>query len=390
MNNCPKCGSLLFAGDIVCKTCGEPVSNTSNVVSAPVVTPMDSVTPAIPEIPLAPVDTNIQAVASVPLEPLTYPAPLTNEVPNPSVSMDSSFQTVSPIPAVPVEASMAPIAPVMSGDSIAPVSPASPVVPETQIPIPMQANVNVPSPNLGSQVAPAVPIPTSNIGAKKPKRVKKQKAPKMLAPKIPLTEEQKWNRIFFWVVVVVTLIALGVMSYFMYQMFSGNNNPEETNIAENAKEYHYEGFDLYITDDLYAEVYDHEFYVGDISNSWSAIMTLEIGTYNTLVSNKQQLVDYFAEMGYEASDPVEKEISGTAFVTTEVMMGTKNVLVAYAKANGTKLFGIVLENESGEYTDADLKPIGTILSTMKYVGPTFELPDGFQLDLFKETFTVAE
>lgn len=119
-------------------------------------------------------------------------------------------------------------------------------------------------------------------------------------------------------------------------------------------------------------------------------MTLQTGTYNTLVSNKSQLIDYFKDMGYEATEPIEKEISGTSFVKMEVMMGSKNVLVAYAKANGTKLFGIVLENETGEYTDDDLRVLGKLLSTTKYVGPEYSLPEGFQLDLFKETFMVAE
>ena len=60
-------------------------------------------------------------------------------------------------------------------------------------------------------------------------------------------------------------------------------------------------------------------------------------------------------------------------------------------ANGTKLFGIVLENEEGDYSNDDcLKPIGNILSTMKYTGPTYSLPEGFQLDSFIETFNVAE
>jgi len=212
--------------------------------------------------------------------------------------------------------------------------------------------------------------------------------------KDPAKREKIINRIFFILILLVSLVALGLLSYFMVKLFSNENIAVGKKVSETAKEYHYEGFNLYIEDkdkdgkNIHAEIYENEFYVG--TDSWTALMTLQTGTYNNLVSNKSQLVDYFKDMGYEATNPEEKEISGTAFVKMEVMMGSKNILVAYAKANGTKLFGIVLENETGEYTDDDLKVIGTILSTSKYVGPKYSLPEGFKLNQFKDTFMVAE
>ena len=212
--------------------------------------------------------------------------------------------------------------------------------------------------------------------------------------KDPAKREKTINRIFFILILLVSLVALGLLSYFMVKLFSSENITVGKKVSETAKEYHYEGFNLYIEDkdkdgkSIHAEIYENEFYVG--TDSWTALMTLQTGTYNNLVSNKSQLVDYFKDMGYEATNPEEKEISGTAFVKMEVMMGSKNILVAYAKANGTKLFGIVLENETGEYTDDDLKVIGTILSTSKYVGPKYSLPEGFKLNQFKDTFMVAE
>ena len=212
--------------------------------------------------------------------------------------------------------------------------------------------------------------------------------------KDPAKREKIINRIFFILILLVSLVALGLLSYFMVKLFSNENIAVGKKVSETAKEYHYEGFNLYIEDkdkdgkNIHAEIYENEFYVG--TDSWTALMTLQTGTYNNLVSNKSQLVDYFKDMGYEATNPEEKEISGTAFVKMEVIMGSKNILVAYAKANGTKLFGIVLENETGEYTDDDIKVIGTILSTSKYVGPKYSLPEGFKLNQFKDTFMVAE
>ncbi len=219
----------------------------------------------------------------------------------------------------------------------------------------------------------------------------------MAVPPEPVKEENselkalKFKKITFIIVLIMSVIILVLTAVFMNKIISSNKDTGENKISENAKEYHYEGFDLYIDDDYYAEIYEGELYVGSKDSSWSAVMTLQTGTYNTLLSNKSQLIDYFKQMGYETTEPMEKEISGTSFVKMEVMMGTKNVLVAYAKANGTKLFGIVLENESGDYSNDDiLRPIGNILSTMKYTGPTYSLPEGFQLDSFIETFNVAE
>ncbi len=275
-------------------------------------------------------------------------------------------------------------------------------LPVTPIDLPV---AETPSVDLAVAVPPVIPegMPTSleamampvdnNLGVQPeaPGGIPAQPIPEPVKEEDPELKALKFKKITFIIVIIMSIIILALTAFFMNKIIVNGKGTGENKINESAKEYHYEGFNLYIEDDYYAEIYEGELYVGDKDSKWSAVMTLQTGTYNTLLSNKSQLIDYFKQMGYETTEPVEKEISGTAFVKMEVMMGTKNVLVAYAKANGTKLFGIVLENEEGDYSNDDcLKPIGNILSTMKYTGPTYSLPEGFQLDSFIETFNVAE
>ncbi len=342
MNNCPKCGTPLIPGTVTCPNCGEPVNNNS---PEPMMAPM------------APAPT----VAQSPNPAMAVPPTALNPY---NVGADMNAQTMPQ--------AAQPIAPTAPMPAAAPNGmPVQPGIDTTQtaameMPGTLPTTPEVPTPSTGEAVPPMS------------EEEKKEKRDKVA------------NRVIFIIVLIVSLVALAVMYFFMTKMFSGKNQIEDKKELENVKEYHYEGFYLYVPDDLYAEVYDGDFYIGDKENAWSAMMTLGVGTYNILVSNKSQLVSYFANMGYECTDPVEKEISGTAFVMTEVMMGTKNVLVAYTKANGTHVFGIVLENESGEYTDESLRPIGTMIASMTFEGPKYKLPAGFRLDEFKNTFIVAE
>ena len=358
MSNCPKCGTPISLGERFCPACGEPVQNinhfntfngTMPTIGREEIGEPIAINPLMPEIPDIVKSQEMPVVATTP--------------------------EISDIPTIP-EVSEPSIADILGGQDI-------PSMPEiSEIPIIQEDSMmsdlpidtlETPTLDMVSDIA-IEPMKNSNHGSFQSK---------------DSASSLKFNKVMLVAIVVVSILAILLMGFFMMRMFSNNNQPS-TNFLESAKEYHYEGFNLYVPDGIYAEIYEGDFYVGD-KDSWSAMMTLQSGVYNTLVSNKSQLIDYFEGMGYEVSlEPTEREISGTAFIKMEVVIGTKNVLVAYAKANGTKLFGIVLEKESGEYTDDDLKTIGTILSTMNFTGPNYQLPDGFQLDSFIGSFTLAE
>ena len=82
-------------------------------------------------------------------------------------------------------------------------------------------------------------------------------------------------------------------------------------------------------------------------------------------------------------------VSGMGFVTTEVLIGSQNVLVAYAKASGTKVYGILYVNELLTYDNNSLKTVGEILASSTNGGEISTMPAGFSVEMFEQTFEVA-
>lgn len=253
-------------------------------------------------------------------------------------------------------------------ESIAPVSAETPMVDAPFLP-------SLGNDGTNASIAPAIPnlIPT--------------------APGVMPTVKKEapvGSRTSILVVIIFSLLSLAAMVWFGYILLAHSNAKEKDLGIQNTREFAYEGFSLYLPDNLVAEIIDGEFFVADKENTWSAVITLQYGSFNTLVSNKSQLTDYYETFGYISEDPKEKEIHGTRFVTMEVSMGAEKVLVAYARATGTQIFGIILTNEEHEYEDSSLAEIGKLLATSKYNGPTYTWPEGFTVDMFRETFKAAE
>ena len=233
MSNCPKCGAPLTPGVTACPNCGEPVNMNS---PEPVTAPMAA-------------------------DPMVALDPLNN-----------TGVTSEPVSVPPVAENPVPTAPAPEAVTAAPATPLQPM-----------GMVENPMPGV-----PEFPMDTTSLDAGMPVPTQESPIPPLSLEEEKAKKEKKANIIMFVIVLVVSLLALALMCFFMIRMFSGKNQVEDKKTLENVKEYHYEGFYLYVPDDLYAEVYDSDFYIGDPENSWSAIMTLGVGTYNTLASNKSQ------------------------------------------------------------------------------------------------------
>ena len=253
-------------------------------------------------------------------------------------------------------------------EAITPVSAGTPIAEEPVLP-PLGSDIT------NASVAPAIPnlIPTA------PGIIPSAKKEVVVGSKSSLM-----------IVIIFSLLSLAVMVWFGFIILENSDNKEKDLGIQNTREYTYEGFSLYLPENLVAEIVDGEFFITDKENTWSAVITLQPGAFHNLVSNKSQLTDYYESFGYISEDPNEKEIHGTRFVLMEVSMGAEKVLVAYAKATGTQIFGIILTNEAHEYSDSSLADIGKLLATSKYNGPTSAWPEGFTVDMFKETFKIAE
>ena len=160
----------------------------------------------------------------------------------------------------------------------------------------------------------------------------------------PEEKEKEFNKIVTITIIVISLVALVVTSFFLIKIFSKSEETSNEKVVV-TREYTYEGFNFFLPEGIVASVEKDEFVIRATDETWSAVITIQDGTYNTLVSNKEQISSYFENYGYVVTPVEAKEVSGTSFLTTEVLMGSENVLVAYAKASGTKVYGIIYTND---------------------------------------------
>jgi hypothetical protein len=400
MNNCPKCNSPLLPSTKACPSCGEVLSSSGDSFTfdyntlysggnepvqqvEPVPVPTVAEVPGMPvvevNVPIVPETQNISQGVSVPVVPIEAPIALPAEQ-----MMEQQMPVVPATPELaipvepttitqPVETQMAPEIPGMAVDPLG-VPAVNPVMAQPMMPaVPSLDNSVMPEPI----VTPMVPMMDNSY------------TPPVLPSPGVQVDESKSSKMVFIGVSVISLIAIVAMLFFMIKMFSKDETKEQNQIGK-ATQYNYEGFEFYLPDNVVADVVNGEFVLSAVDTKWHATVTMQSGSYNTLVSNKAQLKSYYEKLGYVVTDAEEKEISGTAFVTMEVTMGSDKVLVAYSKASGIKLFGIVFKNEAEEYDNDSLKDIGKILSTMNFTGHKYNLPEGFTIDMFKETFKVAE
>lgn len=391
MKFCPKCGSAIMPGNNMCTNCGEVFNN--NLSSGEIISnqsveqPMQPVAPSMDGINMAPPQPAVEQPVLIPPQdintgaqmPLPAVEPMQPEIdmnamtPEVPIVIDTVQQEVVPtnLPVQPQPVENV-VPSVQVGEPVVPVAPTpvESVMPPTPEPVPLAPT-------------PIVEQPVAQINeANKEEKIEK----KVLTPE---EKEKKANRIITILIIVISLLAIAVTVLFLFKVFSAKEESTNSKVVLTTQ-YNYEGFDFFLPEGVVASVEKDEFIIRDTEETWSAVITIQDGTYNTLVSNKAQLSSYFENYGYVATEAEIKEVSGTSFITTEVLMGSKNVLVAYAKASGTKIYGIVYVNELGTYDNYSLKVVGEVLASAIHSGYDDALPEGFTIDMLKETFEVAK
>lgn len=387
MKFCPKCGSAIMPGSNNCPNCGELFNNS---VSIPVQEPQainsnNMVAPLPVEVPLAPLPVAAPPVVEQPIPVMSAPI-IENQVIEQPVNVEP--------PMAPVEVSPVIAQPVVDE---APIE--QPVMAQT---VPVEVHFEpAPANVVEQQVVSTEPVIVPEPVAQAPEAVVPPMAP-IIEPKVetsvpveekktltPEEKEKKFNKIITIFIITIAVLALAVTAFFLIRVFGKQEESSNTKVILTTQ-YTYEGFDFFLPEGVVASVENDEFIIRDTEETWSAAITIQDGTYNTLVSNKAQISSYFENYGYVATEAEEKEVSGTSFVTSEVLMGSKNVLVAYAKASGTKIYGIIYVNELGTYDSYSLKVVGEILASAINRGYDNAMPEGFTIDMFKETFEVAK
>ena len=362
MKFCPKCGSAIMPGNNMCTNCSEVFNNNLSSVEVAssqsvVEQPVTSVVPSIDGINMAQPQSAVETIVETPSQTI-------------NVGVQMPLPAVEPIQ---TENNMN----VMTPDVPTVIDAVQTEVVPTNLPVQPQPVENVVAP------IPIVEQPVAQINDVNKEEKSEKKA---LTPE---EKEKKVNRIITISVIVISLLAIIITVLFLLKVFSTKEESTNSKVVVTTQ-YNYEGFDFFLPEGVVASVEKDEFIIRDTEETWSAVITIQDGTYNTLVSNKAQLSSYFENYGYVATEAKTKEVSGTSFITTEVLMGSKNVLVAYAKASGTKIYGIVYVNELGTYDNYSLKVVGEVLASAIHSGYDDALPEGFTIDMLKETFEVAK
>ena len=353
MNFCSKCGSTVMPNSNVCPNCGEQVAFMNNTM------------PQMME-------------QSLPIQEVSMQAP--QMAPMPEVSAVTNMQVMPP---------SAPEFPQPETLVAEPVVPAMPVIANEPV-VQVAAEPITPSTDQQVSAAPVLPAtPEVQTMVQQLEKNEKEKKPKKEKVELsPEEKEKKFNKIITITIIAISIIAMVIMAFFMYKALFVK---EETrgNEIKNATQYSYEGFEFFLPEGTVASVEKGLFVIKAKDSSWSAIITIQEGSYDTLVSNKSQISGHFEELGYVSGETVENEVSGMGFVTTEVLIGSQNVLVAYAKASGTKVYGIIYINELGTYDNYSLKTVGEILASSINSGEIGTMPAGFTIEMFEQTFSVA-
>lgn len=377
MKFCPKCGSLTILDNGICANCGEVVSdvNQEHSQNAFVSQPIEQLTPMVEQSQVVSVTTSNPEIPTLSTPP--------QSVATPTIALDSvTLGTDTELQSIPDtnDSLMISAASVIENETVV----------ETQPTVPIAESQELIEPE-PSQIIESVPSTESELVVEKVQDSSKddRKVKKEVIILTPEEKEKKFNRIITISVIVVSLIAIVVTSTFMLNALSKQETKNE-NMVTTTTEYSYEGFKFFLPNDVLGSIEEGSFVIKDTDNTWSAVITIQDGAYNSLVSNKSQISGYFETFGYVSGAVEEKEVSGTSFVTTEILVGSKNVLVAYAKASGTKLYGILYTNELGTYDDYSLKVVGEILSSTINSGYDTSIPEGLTIDMFKQTFEVAK
>lgn len=147
-----------------------------------------------------------------------------------------------------------------------------------------------------------------------------------------------------------------------------DNKNDDSSSVNNTSNYtvKFKGFTFKIPTNLVYETEIDSILLGDEDGTWATYIEVIEGSYNQILSNKNQLQTIYQQQGYSANPAVEKNIGGVNFLTLEISKSGYNALLGFSKANSMYLFGTTTYNLDNEYDYEVLKTISSILSSAEF------------------------
>ena len=209
--------------------------------------------------------------------------------------------------------------------------------------------------------------------------------PQQMYNQPPKSNNTKFILIGIGVAVVVAVVAILIF------VLGGNNNnnklvenPGDTTnpggtTINNKSTYtvDFKGFTFKIPTDLVYKTQVASILLGDEDETWAAYIEVIEGSYNQLLSNKNQLQGIYQQQGFTSSAAITKTIGGLEFITLELSKGGQNALLGISKANSMNIFGITAYTQSNDFDYELLETVSSILKTAEFNNATNNM-SGFE------------
>ena len=183
----------------------------------------------------------------------------------------------------------------------------------------------------------------------------------------------------FIILLLLVVIGVGVGVYFLFLRDDGKGNggnPTPTNQVVTPTPYNrvvtptpysrvvtptpyyqpagtqkvkYEGFTFTIPEDYNYEIDDNALSFGNDADTWYSGIKVISGDFNLLVAGKEGIISGMESSGYTVNTFEPKEYNGMDTIVMEVTGMGHNMIIAYVKANSSKIFVVTVLNTYKNY-----------------------------------------
>ncbi|MBE6153842.1 MAG: zinc ribbon domain-containing protein [Firmicutes bacterium] len=179
------------------------------------------------------------------------------------------------------------------------------------------------------------------------------------------------------VVVAILIFALGGNDNNAGGNYGGTNDGGTTINNKSTYTVNFKGFTFKIPTDLVYETQSDAILLGDEDGTWASYIEVIEGSYNQLLSNKNQLQGIYQQQGFTSSAAATKTVGGLDFITLEISKGGQNALLGLAKANSMNVFGITAYTQANDFDYDLLETVSSILKTAEFNNATNNM-SGFE------------
>lgn len=207
-------------------------------------------------------------------------------------------------------------------------------------------------------------------------------------------QPKKNNNLKYILIGVGVVIIVAIITLVLVFAFSSKDNNKKTDTDDtvvnnnvdnndNNSNYtvNYNGFTFKIPTNLVYETGAKALLLSNEEGTWVTSIEVLEGSYNQILSQKNQLQSIYQQQGYTASQAVEKNIGGMAFITLEISAGGTNALLGIAKANSMYFFGTTVYNIDNEFDYDVLEDVSSILSSAELNPDTNNISSFENIDL---------